>query len=57
VAALIARGMSNKEAAGELFVSVKTVQCHLTRIYAKQGIRTRSELAAHYRGPSTEAEQ
>jgi DNA-binding CsgD family transcriptional regulator len=54
VAELVARGMSNKEAAGELFVSVKTIQFHLTRIYTKLGIRTRSELAAQYRGLSTE---
>lgn len=46
VAALVARGASNKEAAAELFLSVKTVQYHLTRIYAKLGIRSRSELAA-----------
>ena len=30
----------------ELFVSTKTVQYHLTRIYAKLGIRSRGELAA-----------
>ena len=35
VADLVAAGMSNKEAAAELYVSVKTVQYHLTRIYAK----------------------
>jgi DNA-binding CsgD family transcriptional regulator len=46
---LVARGMSNKEVATELFLSVKTVQYHLTRIYAKLGIRSRSELAARYR--------
>jgi len=57
VAALIARGMSTKEAASELFLSVKTVQCHLTRIDANLGIRTRSELAAHQRGPRTEEQR
>jgi DNA-binding CsgD family transcriptional regulator len=56
VAQLVARGMSNKEAAGELFVSVKTVQFHLTRIYTKLGIRTRSELAARYRQLTTSEE-
>lgn len=46
VSALVARGLSNREVAAELFVSTKTVQYHLTRIYAKLGIRSRSELAA-----------
>lgn len=46
VAALVSRGLSNREVAAELYVSPKTVQYHLTRIYAKLGIRSRSELAA-----------
>lgn len=46
VAELVARGMSNREVAAELFVTTKTVQYHLTRIYSKLGIRSRSELAA-----------
>lgn len=49
VADLVAAGKSNKEAASELFLSVKTVQYHLTRVYAKLGLRSRSELAAHFR--------
>ncbi|WP_422936531.1 LuxR C-terminal-related transcriptional regulator [Sinomonas sp. P47F7] len=48
VARLVATGLSNRDAARELFVSVKTVQYHLTRIYAKLGIGSRSELAALY---------
>lgn len=52
VAALVAEGKSNKEVAAELFLSVKTVQYHLTRIYAKLGIRSRSELAARRAGES-----
>ena len=43
---LVARGRSNREVATELFISVKTVQYHLTRTYAKLGVRSRSELAA-----------
>jgi DNA-binding CsgD family transcriptional regulator len=50
VARLVAGGLSNREAAHELFVSVKTIQYHLTRIYAKLGISSRAELAALYRG-------
>ncbi|OYD67105.1 LuxR C-terminal-related transcriptional regulator [Rhodococcus sp. OK302] len=49
VADLVAAGKSNKEAAGELFLSVKTIQYHLTRAYAKLGLRSRSELAAFFR--------
>ena len=49
VARLVAVGMSNRQVAAELFVSVKTVQFHLTHIYAKLGIGSRSELAAQFR--------
>lgn len=43
---LVAHGLSNREVAAELYISAKTVQYHLTRVYAKLGVRTRSELAA-----------
>ncbi|WP_231991953.1 LuxR C-terminal-related transcriptional regulator [Mycobacterium sp. ACS4331] len=46
VTALVAQGLSNREVAAELYVSTKTVQYHLTRVYAKLGVRSRSELAA-----------
>ena len=49
VALLVAQGRSNREAAQELIVSVKTVEYHLTRIYGKLQIRSRTELAARYR--------
>ncbi|WP_374727586.1 helix-turn-helix transcriptional regulator [Haloactinomyces albus] len=49
VAELVAAGRSNKQVAVELFLSVKTVQFHLTRIYAKLGIGSRGELAACFR--------
>lgn len=55
VANLVADGASNKQAALELYVSVKTIQYHLTRTYAKLGISSRSELAAHYRQPPVTA--
>ena len=48
VASLVASGLTNKNAAAELYVSVKTVQYHLTRIYRKLHISSRSELAAAY---------
>ena len=50
VASLVATGMTNREVAAELFLSVKTVQFHLTRVYAKLGIRSRAELAARSAG-------
>ena len=46
VTVLVAQGLSNREVAAELYVSPKTVQYHLTRIYAKLGVRSRAELAA-----------
>jgi DNA-binding CsgD family transcriptional regulator len=46
VAKLVADGRSNKEVAEALFVSVRTVEANLTRIYAKLGIRSRTELAS-----------
>jgi DNA-binding CsgD family transcriptional regulator len=46
VAFLVARGLSNGRAARELYVSVKTVEYHLGRIYAKLGVGSRHELAA-----------
>lgn len=46
VAVEIALGRSNREIATDLFISEKTVQYHLTRIYAKSGVRTRGQLAS-----------
>ena len=48
VAELVARGRANKEVASELVVSVSAVERHLTRIYAKLGIRSRTELAGRF---------
>lgn len=47
VATLVAAGRSNAQAAEELFLSVKTIQYHLTRIYSKLGVSGRTELAVH----------
>lgn len=47
VARLVAQGLSNADVARELYISVKTVQFHLTRVYSKLGLRSRTELAAH----------
>ena len=45
VAELVARGLTNKEVAAELFVTVRAVEANLSRIYAKLGVRSRTELA------------
>jgi DNA-binding CsgD family transcriptional regulator len=44
VALAVGHGMSNREAAAALFVSSKTVEYHLGRVYAKLGVSTRSQL-------------
>jgi DNA-binding NarL/FixJ family response regulator len=44
VARLVATGHSNRQAAAELYVSVKTVESHLGHIFAKLGIRSRQDL-------------
>jgi DNA-binding CsgD family transcriptional regulator len=46
VAHLVAGGRTNREVAAELVITTKTVEHHLGRIYAKLGLRSRSELAA-----------
>jgi len=45
VAELVAAGHTNREVAGALFISVKTVDSNLSRIYRKLGVRSRTELA------------
>jgi DNA-binding CsgD family transcriptional regulator len=44
VAELAASGMTNRDVAAALFISVKTVEANLGRIYRKLGIRSRAEL-------------
>lgn len=46
VARLAASGQTNKEIALALFVTTHTVEAHLSNVYAKLGIRSRTELAA-----------
>jgi DNA-binding CsgD family transcriptional regulator len=45
VAALVAEGKTNREVASTLFLGESTVEKHLTHIYAKLGVRSRTELA------------
>ena len=55
VAALVADGSSNKEVAAALVVTVKTVEANLSRVYAKLGVRSRTELARRLSRADTEA--
>ena len=45
VAALVAEGRTNREVAAALFLAERTVAGHLSRVYAKLGVRSRTELA------------
>jgi DNA-binding CsgD family transcriptional regulator len=44
IADLVAEGLTNREAAARLFVTEHTVEAALVRVYAKLGVRSRSEL-------------
>jgi DNA-binding CsgD family transcriptional regulator len=60
VARLVATGRSNREAAEELYVSVKAIEFHLGNVFTKLGIRSRRALAARLGGslgPQPPAEQ
>jgi DNA-binding CsgD family transcriptional regulator len=46
VAALIARGLSNREIANELFIASATVARHIANIFAKLGCSSRTQVAA-----------
>jgi DNA-binding NarL/FixJ family response regulator len=47
VAALIAKGLTNRQIAAAMFVTQNTVQTHVRHIFLKVGVRSRTELAAH----------
>ena len=52
VARLAAEGRSNKEIARALFVTVHTVEAHLSKTYEKLGIRSRTQLSGRlFPGP------
>ena len=49
IAALVAEGRTNREVAAALFVTERTVASHLSHVYAKLGVRSRTELARQLR--------
>ena len=51
VAELAASGMTNRDVAAALFISPKTVESNLARIYRKLGIHSRAELGRHMGQP------
>jgi DNA-binding CsgD family transcriptional regulator len=46
IAGMAAAGQSNREIAQALFVTLKTVETHLSHCYAKLGVRSRHELTS-----------
>ena len=54
VAVLAARGLSSRQIAAQLTLSVRTVDNHLGRIYAKLGVSSRAALVDVLAGPGAE---
>ena len=46
VAGLVAAGMSNREIASTLYMSLRSVESHLTKVYRELGVKSRAQLAA-----------
>jgi predicted ATPase/DNA-binding CsgD family transcriptional regulator len=46
VAALVARGLTNRQVAAQLLVAPRTIETHLEHIFAKLDVQTRAEVAA-----------
>jgi DNA-binding NarL/FixJ family response regulator len=47
IARLVAEGSSNREVAAHLFLSPRTVEYHLHKVFTKLGIASRAELIRH----------
>jgi DNA-binding NarL/FixJ family response regulator len=46
VATLAATGLTNKQIAAQMFMSPKTVEANLSKVYEKVGVHSRTQLAA-----------
>lgn len=44
---LLAKGHTNKEISEKIYLSIKTVEAHRSKIYAKLGFKTRADLVAY----------
>ena len=48
IAGLAAQGLSNRDIAAAVVLSPKTVEHHLSRVYRKRGLRSRTQLAREF---------
>ena len=46
IAQLVGEGLTNREIGARLFLSEKTIETHLTRVFQKLSVRSRTQVAA-----------